>query len=205
MKSSHWIGAIIALISVTNVSAKTGAAIKFGKNLRNLKNFKKMKKIMSALQNGMMIATIIDEIGSASHGDTWDHGYFDHKFQLISANMKSVDTDMSTMSTYIEAQDKRIDHNYHNIIILNCVSFLLIASIMACIGVLIRRTKNSHVQKRMNGLLSAITSMRDETKQRLRIVRARDEMNKMDNDQAQLRNGRNAIVELEDMPRRCDA
>ena len=65
MKSSHWIGAVLALISVTNASAKTGAAIKFGKNLRNLKNFKKMKKMMSALQNGMMVATIIDEIGSA--------------------------------------------------------------------------------------------------------------------------------------------
>ena len=85
---------VITIIKDSN--AKVDNAQKFEKSFKNLKSLKKMEKMISALQSGMIAATIIDEIGSILHGDTWEHGYFDHKFQLIGANMKAVDTHTHT-------------------------------------------------------------------------------------------------------------
>ena len=50
----------------------------------------------------------------------------------------------------------------------------------------------------MNGLLSAITSMRDESRHRLRLDRTRDEMHKLDGDRQKMQRGTNAIVEIDD-------
>ena len=189
---------MFALTITTKSNAKMGNALKFGKSLKHLKGLKNIKKMMSALQNEMIAATIIDEIGSKSHGDTWDHGYFDHKFQLIGANMKAVDTDINAISTYIEQQDKRIEHNGMHTIIIAVVAFSNIVLLIFIVAFLTRRTQGSHVQKRMNGLLSAIRSMRDDTRQRLRLVKTRDEIHQLDDEHQEMQRGRNAIVDMDD-------
>ena len=61
--------------------------------------YKKIKKIIGQASTGLMAASLLDDIASASHGDRWDMEYYDKKFTLISTNMAIINEEVTAIAT----------------------------------------------------------------------------------------------------------
>ena len=153
--------------------------------------------MLKTVSTGMMAKSIIDEIGGASHGQEWNFEYFDHKFQLKGANMNLVSNNLNAITEYIETIDAKISRNKINTIVTSCVAFLIIAGLIIGTAMLMRRTQTSHFQKRMNNVMRAVTQMRDEYRQKLRLARAREELDRMDTNEHEIERGIDAVHNFE--------
>ena len=117
-------------------------------SFKSLGSFKKLKKMLKFASSGLMASSIIDEIGSVSHDKTWSHSYFDHKFQLIGANMNLMAGQVNAIQQYMDAVDSRISSNRLTNIITSFVAFLGIVCLIGGTIYLFRKTTSSHFQKK---------------------------------------------------------
>ena len=147
-------------------------------------NYKTMTKILGAGAKGAMGASILSEIGSIGHGSKWNFDYFDHKFNLISTNMGLMEDEVKNMANYIEKHLEKEVENIHGnvqsgkttVIITATVSFILIVILMLVAVYLSIKTKSSHFQKRMEGLLKVVGNLKTEYKSKVHLLSARREL-----------------------------
>ena len=111
--------------------------------------------------------------------------------------MNLVSNNQNAISEYIETIDAKISRNRINTIVTSCVAFLIIAGLIIGTAMLMRRTQTSHFQKRMNNVMRAVTQMRDEYRQKLRLARAREELNRMDTNKHEIERGIDAVHNFE--------
>ena len=137
--------------------------------------------MLKTISSGMVAASIVEEIVSPSHNQNWDMGYFDHKFQLIGGNFDLIQNEIKALSHFAEIPDTRYTYQKSNIFVLSTVSFIFIGLLIMATAYLARKTNSSHFQKRMNNLIRVATNLRDEYCQKIRVIRARDELDRMDN------------------------
>ena len=57
-----------------------------------------MKKMMNHAATGMMVASLVEEIGGATHGGAWKLSYYDNKFSLVANNMAIINEEVKTVA-----------------------------------------------------------------------------------------------------------
>ena len=164
------------------VLGKLGGKLTF----KSLGSFKKPKKMLEVVSSRMRASSIIDEIGGVNLRKICSFSYFHNKFLLIGTNMNLMSAQINAISQYMDAIDTRISSNRLSNIITSFVAFLVIAYWRGYTIYLLIRTTYSHFQKSLNKIMRAVSHMREQYKPKVRLVRAREDLLRMDANDVEL-------------------
>ena len=105
--------------------------------------YRKMRKVLKQAKDGVMVASIIDEIGQTTHGGSWKHSYYDNKFSMISNNLDIINEDIKGMGSYLHTLEGASQTSKTSTIIIGCVSITLIVGLIVVAIYLSIKTKSS--------------------------------------------------------------
>ena len=115
---------------------------------------------------------------------------------MIASNLKLLDSEVKAISGFVEALEQTTNNHRTTQIIVGCVSFTFISALVAISGYLCRKTTVSQYQRRMNNMLRVVRNMRDEYQSKRNFQKARDDLNNLGQNDAEVEQGNNALREM---------
>ena len=168
----------------------------YSKGMKSFKKFKRMKDILKIASHGALPTSVIGDIAMPDHGNVWNFHYFDNKFDMIASNLKLLDSEVKVISGFVEALEQTSNNHKTTQIIVGSISFVIIFALVGVSGYLCRKTTVSQYQRRMNNMLRVVRNMRDEYQSKHNFQKARDDLNNLGQNDAEVEQGNNALREM---------
>ena len=168
----------------------------YSKGMKSFKKFKRMKDILKIASHGALPTSVIGDIAMPDHGNVWNFHYFDNKFDMIASNLKLLDSEVKAISGFVEALEQTSNNHKTTQIIVGSISFVIIFALVGVSGYLCRKTPVSQYQRRMNNMLRVVRNMRDEYQSKHNFQKARDDLNNLGQNDAEVEQGNNALREM---------
>ena len=124
------------LISLNNVECGSKVAKLLAK--ASMRSF---KKLANKSAKSFIAASLFSGIGSRSHGNSWNHEYFDQKFASIETTFEMIQSEIDTLSNIIEAVEGRNNTKWYNHTIMKAVIFLSIGGLILAVIWLLTQMK----------------------------------------------------------------
>ena len=166
------------------------------KGIKHFKKFKRMKDLLKIASHGALPTSVIGDIAMPDHGNVWSFNYFDNKFDMIASNLKLLDSEVKAISGFVEALEQTTNNHRTTQIIVGSISFVFISALVGVSGYLCRKTTVSQYQRRMNNMLRVVRNMRDEYQSKHNFQKAREDLNNLGKNDAEVEQGNNALREM---------
>ena len=137
---------------------------------------KALRKMVTGTTKGALAATLLQNVGEQSHGDSWSLNYYNRKFQMIQATFEVIRQEISQISEVIEAMDTRFKEKKHNDIIMKSVFFTGTAILLCGLAWLAYKMRNNVYLKRMKSLVTSLAGLKSEYKAKVNILKTRQEV-----------------------------
>ena len=161
--------------TISDAKVKSATAKVMGKLGKKI-SLKLLKKLASGAAKSTIAASMMEEIGVTNHRGSWNMDYYDQKFQTIQATFEMVEEKLEHLSIAVEQIEMKMGVSTTHNIIMKSILFVCLALTMGGLAFALWKMRNNIYLKRMRALINNLASLKTDYKNRLHVLRTKEDV-----------------------------